>query len=678
MAAALLVWAWLPLRAALAWPGNPTVNVPICTQTDTQLHAAVGADGSGGAIITWRDWRNGGYGNSTLYAQHIDSTGSTTWAADGVPYCTSTPWKGNPLILGDGAGGAFIVWDDERAGSSPSESDIYAQRLNASGIAQWTANGVAVTAATSMQFLGDLVSDGAGGIIVAWQDRRTPDNDIYVQRLNGSGVPQWTANGVALTATVGAGDWSPRLAADGSGGAIVAWQKFDTVSGTDDIYAQRVNASGAPQWTANGVPICTAASDQTDIMMVSDGAGGAIITWDDGRPATYSDIYAQRVNSAGVVQWAANGVAVVDEWNYDTQPRIVANGLNGAFIAWNDYRQGPAGDTDVYVQWLNAAGTEQWTHNGVQVGAVVGDQAVNDLVSDSAGGVIVLFEDDRTGDLNIYMQHLNSSGAATWATNGLAVSTASDEQTSWDQSSHDGMVSDGAGGAITAWKDYRSGTNYDIYSQRVYANGSLDGVAPSTTSSTTTTSTTSTTLPGTCPSSALVGCRQAEPYKSKLTIIDKVVNSKDKVVWVWNKGEATSVGEFLNPVANAATIYTVCLYDNSLGTQPLGKASVPSMGTCSSSPCWKALGSSGFRYNDKAAATDSVASIMLKEGIAGKARAKVKIKGGDFGNPSTPAPPLTGLVRMQLSNGTTCWEGYYSGFNINVTGKFRAKGPPPS
>src|SRR5262249_51400896 len=44
-----------------------------------------------------------------------------------------------------------------------------------------------------------IVSDGAGGAIVAWQDfRNAGDYDIYVQRVNAAGVPQWTANGVAL------------------------------------------------------------------------------------------------------------------------------------------------------------------------------------------------------------------------------------------------------------------------------------------------------------------------------------------------------------------------------------------------------------------------------------------------------------------------------------------------
>jgi len=47
---------------------------------------------------------------------------------------------------------------------------------------------------------------------------------------------------------------------------------------------------------------------------VSDGAGGAIITWTDHRLGASSDIYAQRVDAAGVRKWIvsgdSNGVAI--------------------------------------------------------------------------------------------------------------------------------------------------------------------------------------------------------------------------------------------------------------------------------------------------------------------------------------------------------------------------------
>src|SRR3990172_1232643 len=90
------------------------------------------------------------------------------------------------------------------------------------------------------------------------------------------------------------------------GRSIVVWQDFR--SGVDfDIYAQRIDSTGIAEWTANGVVICNAIGNQNYPTLVSDGGGGAIITWFGG---SGSDVYAQRINSLGVVQWTANGVAI--------------------------------------------------------------------------------------------------------------------------------------------------------------------------------------------------------------------------------------------------------------------------------------------------------------------------------------------------------------------------------
>src|SRR5258706_474435 len=156
---------------------------------------------------------------------------------------------------------------------------------------------VALSAAASDQYGSTIVSDGAGGAIVTWIDFRSGTNyDIYAQRVNAAGVPQWGADGGGLS-TAGGGQLDPKIVLDGAGGAIVTW--YDIRSGTNyDIYAQKVNAAGLPQWIANGVALSTAAGNQFAPTIASDGAGGAIVTWYDARSGNY-DIYAQRVGAAG-------------------------------------------------------------------------------------------------------------------------------------------------------------------------------------------------------------------------------------------------------------------------------------------------------------------------------------------------------------------------------------------
>ncbi|MEP7224661.1 MAG: T9SS type A sorting domain-containing protein, partial [Actinomycetota bacterium] len=174
--------------------------------------------------------------------------------------------------------------------------DIYAQRISDSGAVQWTADGVALSTAPEEQAYPTIVSDDAGGAIVTWRDHgSTIDYDIYTQRISGAGGVQWTPGGVALCAAAD-DQYDPTITSDGAGGAIITW--YDYRSGSGDVFARRILANGTPQWTADGVALCTAAGTQNVCVITSDMSGGGIVAWADGR-AGNSDIYAQRVDQAG-------------------------------------------------------------------------------------------------------------------------------------------------------------------------------------------------------------------------------------------------------------------------------------------------------------------------------------------------------------------------------------------
>src|SRR2546422_27976 len=212
---------------------------------------------------------------------------SAQWRNDGLPVCTAPMRQEIPFILKDGRGGAFVAWRDQRD-SAAIGYDIYIQRLDARGVPQWGANGAPVCTRVGDQINPQMASDSADGVIVAWQDLRSGTNfDIYAQRLSPSGIPLWTEAGVRLR-NVARDQYlnnvpnGPSIIADGTGGAIVAWD--ETVTGFDsDIYAQRVDAAGSLLWTEGGAPVSTAWSFQTCPAVVPDGAGGAIITWEDWR-----------------------------------------------------------------------------------------------------------------------------------------------------------------------------------------------------------------------------------------------------------------------------------------------------------------------------------------------------------------------------------------------------------
>src|SRR5262245_62671206 len=97
---------------------------------------------------------------------------------------------------------------------------------------------VPLSTATGTQSDAAVVSDGAGGAIVAWMDFRNGNNDVFVQRVSAAGLPLWTADGVALCTAAGNQEF-PKITSDGAGGAIVTWHDFSNLVNFD-IYAQRV------------------------------------------------------------------------------------------------------------------------------------------------------------------------------------------------------------------------------------------------------------------------------------------------------------------------------------------------------------------------------------------------------------------------------------------------------
>jgi len=123
------------------WSANPTVNNAVCNFTGSQTNVQMVADGTGGYIAVWEDTRNS---STDIYAQRISATGTLIWATDGVALCTAAFNQLKPKIVTDGAGGAVIAWIDDRNGGGAGNYDIYAQRINASGVVQWGADGVPV------------------------------------------------------------------------------------------------------------------------------------------------------------------------------------------------------------------------------------------------------------------------------------------------------------------------------------------------------------------------------------------------------------------------------------------------------------------------------------------------------------------------------------------------------
>src|SRR5262249_16292498 len=180
-----------------------------------------------------------------------------------------------------------------------------------------------------------------------------------------------------------------------------------------------------------------------------------------------------------------------------------------------------------------------------------------------------------------------------------------------------------------------------------------------------TTSTTTTTLPPLCAPAPATGCRLAQSGASSVQIKDNGDNTKDQFKWKWAKGAATDVTNFKDPVSGSAT-YRLCVYDASGHSQPLMQMDVPPGGMCGTKAGWKARGTTGFGYKNKAGTPNGLTGMKLKAGATGEAQVQAKGKGANL---PTPTLGLTLPVTVQFvaedGAGTECWQTSYSSFTAN-------------
>jgi hypothetical protein len=458
------VLVFLFYGANAQWSKYPSVNNPVCTETDEQLSPSITSDGAGGSIITWYDKRGGS--EYDIYAQRLDALGNPQWTTGGVVVCSSSNDQMYPVICPDGNGGAFIAWTNVAKGGN----SIYAQLIDASGNIQWGTDGIEIcSAGAQRQNLRIVYESNNGGCIIVWEDYRSGGADIYAQGIGPKGKVYWNTDGNEVCTEIGE-QRMPRITMDAdNSNVIIAWDdtrrsKKGTVY---DIYAQKMDLSGAVQWNTNGNEICIATGDQLLPDITSDDSGGAIITWHDLRGTSY-DIFAQRMDATGSAMWTTDGIVVSSAAGTQANTRMIMDGSHGAIITWIDGRS--SGATHIYAQRINGQGSQLWTSNGVAICTSGGTRNIPEMIPDYSGGAIIVWSDNRSTSYDIYAQKVNGNGLVQWGNNGVQVSTASNDQLDYT------IVSDDFGGAFIAWDDAR-GSAKDIYSQNILSEGGL-GVVP--------------------------------------------------------------------------------------------------------------------------------------------------------------------------------------------------------
>jgi hypothetical protein len=304
-----------------------------------QDEPAIAADAAGGAIIVYRDVFLTAYGQ--IRYRTVNAAGVVTAPASDAVAATGTQ-QGLAIGVSDGQGGMLVAWEDSRTIPPVAVlTDITPVGPGASVFGGGA--GLTIGTSSDTNFPSGIAPDGMGGAYVSWRHGNTA-NSVSLSHASGNGVvaPGWSTSGVSI----GARFYAPLLN-DGTGGVL-----FATTDGYDILGGRYLsNGTLAPGWTSPDY-ICGAANYQDDPMTCTDGANGLIAVWLDERDLYrgFAGLYAQRIDRFGALGDAAPSSAGIKDtpndqgghvrvtWNPSYLDADPAHGINNYYV----YRQLPA------------------------------------------------------------------------------------------------------------------------------------------------------------------------------------------------------------------------------------------------------------------------------------------------------------------------------------------------
>ncbi|MCB0286771.1 MAG: T9SS type A sorting domain-containing protein [Calditrichaeota bacterium] len=354
------------------------------------------------------------------FAQWVNTPGSNTAIAD------TAGEQILPKIGATSDGGAFISWYDSRGGNGMYK--IYLQRINKKGEPQWQANGMLVSDEPSMTFVTDydMAVDADDNAIVVFADvRNGADLDVFAYKIDSDGNFVWSADGVELS-TIGDFNASPKVVVTDAGNYVFVWPGSDTLQ---HIGMQKLSNDGQKMWGETEKTIEPAASHNLSYPDAVPALGDdVIVIWTDYTGPFFSpitnDIFTQKFDADGNPKWDAANVGVYTglsglpgyEW-----PHLISDHNGGAFYSWYADRDGN-NLFEAFVHHIDSSGTAVFAENGISASTLGSMHHISPaLAFMPATGELFAYWIEENGlqsVFGIYGQKFSAQGERLWPDDG--------------------------------------------------------------------------------------------------------------------------------------------------------------------------------------------------------------------------------------------------------------------
>jgi hypothetical protein len=256
------------------------------------------------------------------------------WDQNGISLNPENDQRNAHLVdLGDQGVGCF--WSESR--SFLSGFDIYFQSLNNNGESQLVSGGIVVAESNGDDYIQSILPTPDGGFLIFWVEEVWPASRLKYNKVDASGSTAigWPPNGYSLSnQSIGATNLNVKAISEANG-VLAVWNQEGNFS---DIYAQKINWDGQIEWNASGEPISIEDNDQSAISFDIDESGiTAFIAWEDYRNGTDYNIVGKEIN---LISGSITEVDVYFTSDTTSQQKpLVKSVADGEYIiVWEDGR----------------------------------------------------------------------------------------------------------------------------------------------------------------------------------------------------------------------------------------------------------------------------------------------------------------------------------------------------
>jgi hypothetical protein len=459
----LLLLACLPALAIAQWSNDPNQNSPIGVAPGEQSIPKVNTHPSG---ITYISWFSQEAGNYNVRLQKLDVYGAKMWVEEGllVSNHPAMTWLTDWDLAVDHDACAVVTFQDIRTESN----NVYAYRISPTGEFLWGDNGLALSNNPDFEAAPVVTITSGNNAVFAW----SRENTIMIQKISPTGQKLWGEEGIQLQGPETFA-W-PFLAPVDNDEVVMVFFKQTGVpwSPTKNVFAQRFDANGQGLW-GTGIAISSNAAIPAYVKakILADGNNGAFIAWHRDNGFVF-DAHIQHVQANGNLSFPMNGLAVSANTNTHQLDPVMAFEPNSQnlFVFWREHNSNQS-QRGIYGQKMSLQGTLLWGDNGkVVVPMQPGERAGLNVALDGGEPIITFYE--NTGGVNndiVKAIRLDTNGDPVWAGGQVSLSLVPSDKMHFSAGAfHNGQL-------VVGWGDKRNDGG-DIYAQNLKADGTLGPV----------------------------------------------------------------------------------------------------------------------------------------------------------------------------------------------------------